>query len=404
MRFLICTDAPFATSGYSVQGKLAARALRDLGHAVAFLCTYGLHGADLEWDGFKLYQGGADPFANDRVQLAAKDWQADIVITLKDTFVFRPEAFQGLRWCPMVPVDHEPAPPAVGQILRHAYRPIAYAPNGVRELRKLGFDPLYAPHCYDPAVYFPVEKTEARRVMSIDPAAFVVGVVAVNRGGWPSRKAWPQLIEGFARALPEMPGALLYTHTWLGADGFEQAVNLPHEIAKWGIGPAVLPCEQERYKAGFPLAYMNAMYGALDVLLAVSLGEGFGVPTLEAQACARPVIVGAWAAQEDLCFGGWALQRSDALNFPDGQGASVYIPQPEAIAAALTHAYKTLREPGGAEKYGHMAWEGAQALTLERVRDEYWTGVVAALEAQMAEEGRRGVMRVIWPEEVLRCA
>jgi glycosyltransferase involved in cell wall biosynthesis len=201
-----------------------------------------------------------------------------------------------------------------------------------------------------------------------------------------------------------MPGALLYTHTWLGADGFEGAVNLPHEVARHGIGHVVLPCDQERYRAGFPLAYMNAMYGAIDALLAVSLGEGFGVPTLEAQACGRPVIVGAWAAQEDLCFGGWALQRADALAFADGQGANVYIPQPAAISDALAHAYTALKEPGEAERVGQMAYEGAQALTLERVRDEHWAGVAAALEAQIAGETRRGVQRIVWPEEVLRAA
>src|SRR5690242_1941900 len=98
LRILWCSDAPWASSGYSVETRLTAPRLAALGHEVALLCTYGLQGAVREWEGLRVYPGGADPFANDVIGHAARDWQADIVITLKDSFVFKPEAFQGLRW------------------------------------------------------------------------------------------------------------------------------------------------------------------------------------------------------------------------------------------------------------------------------------------------------------------
>jgi hypothetical protein len=74
----------------------------------ALLATFGLHGGMQEWEGIPVFPGGADAFSNDVIAKAARAWRADIVITLKDTIVFNPQAFQGLRWLPMVPIDHDP--------------------------------------------------------------------------------------------------------------------------------------------------------------------------------------------------------------------------------------------------------------------------------------------------------
>jgi hypothetical protein len=54
---------------------------------------------------------------------AARAWRADVVITLKDTIVFNPQAFQGLRWLPMVPIDHDPVTPMAIERARASYRP-----------------------------------------------------------------------------------------------------------------------------------------------------------------------------------------------------------------------------------------------------------------------------------------
>ena len=399
MRILWASDAPWSQSGYGVETRITAPRLAALGHEVALLTTYGLQGGKQVWEGLPVYPGGADPFGNDVIGQAARDWRADVVITLKDSFVFRPEAFQGLRWTPLVPVDHDPLPMQISSVLRAAYRPIAYAPNGFRSMRAAGFDPLYCPHGFDPAVFYPLDKAEARKAFNLPPDIFIVGMVAVNRGGVPSRKAWPQNIEAFARFAKDKPGARLFLHTHIGHDGFEGAINLPALVSQLGIGDKVLYCDQERYKAGFPDDYMRTFYAAMDVLNAVSLGEGFGIPTLEAQACGAPVIVGDWCAQEDLCFGGWKVPKDGALRFYDQQGAWVYLPQPDAIAAAMTAAYRTL----GSHAVAHnraLALEGAAPYAIDRIIAEHWQPALTELEAQIRAETSRGVLRIIRPEEI----
>lgn len=403
LRVLWCSDAPWATSGYSNQTRLFAPRLADLCD-LALLTTYGLHGGSLDWHGLKVYPGGADPFANDAIPLAAKDWQADIVITLKDTFVFNPQAFQGLRWCPLVPVDHEPAPPAVLGAVRHAYRPIAYAPNGVRALQAAGLDPLYAPHAYDPALLYPGDRDTARQALGLPADAFLVGTVAVNRGGVPSRKAWPQLIAGAGLARGRIPSLHYLAHTHHGMDRHEGAIPLPPLAGAAGLADRFIMPNEDVYKRGYTDDQMRTLYQALDVLLCVSLGEGFGIPTLEAQACGVPVIGGAWAAQADLIWGGWALRRDrDALAFVDQQDAAVYIPHPEAIARALIKAHADLADPVKAAPIQRKALRGAGAHEVSRVVADHWRPTLQALADQITRDSAkpRGVLRIVRPEEVL---
>lgn len=412
LRILWCSDAADATSGYSAITRQQAPAIADLGHDVALLATFGHHGAIREWhppqwaDGrvMRVYPGGADSFANDVIGHYARDWGADIVITLKDSFVFKPEAFQGLRWVPMVPVDHEPLPIPVSQVCRAAYRPIAYAPNGFRELRKAGFDPLYCPHTFDPRVFHPEDKGEARKFLGLPDDLFIVGSVAVNRGGIPSRKAWPQNLEAFKLFAKDKPNARYFLHTDLAGDGFEAGVPIQVLCEQLGIAGKVLFSDQEKYRRGlFPEQYLLAFYNAIDVLNAVSLGEGFGIPMLESQACGTPIIASDFAAARDLCFAGW--QVSEGIRFYDGQSSWTFIPKPEAIAEAMQDAWHTVRglatKPYRMEDYRARALAGAEEYKLERVIQSYWKPALEELERQIEQDkAGRGVLRVIKKEEV----
>lgn len=407
LRCLIASDAPWSSSGYANQVRQFAPKLRDLGHDVALLATFGLHGAVREWEGIRIYPGGADSFANDVIGHYARDWQADVVITLKDSFVFRPDAFQGLRWLPMTPCDHEPLPPPVQQIMHAAYRPIAYAPNGFRELRKAGFDPLYCPHSFDAAVYHPEDKEAARKFLGLPEDLFIIGTVAVNRGVVPSRKAWPQNLEAFALFARDKPDVRYFLHTDLAVDGYEGGVNIQALVAQlsgmygWDVGSRIIFCDQDRYRrGGFPEEYLLAFYNAIDVLNAVSLGEGFGIPALESQACGTPVILSDFAAHRDLCFAGWKV--SEGLRFYDGQGSYTFIPGPHAIAEAMESAYQWATDsPETQEALCSLATSGAAQYELSHVIQNHWKPALEELERQIeADRYGRGVLRIIRPEEV----
>ena len=401
LRVLWCSDAPYAKSGYSVETAMTARRLRH--HCdLALLATFGLHGARLDWEGIPLYPGGADPFANDVVKAAAQDWGANIVITLKDTFVFNPQAFEGLRWCPLVPCDHEPAPPQVVERLRYAYRPIAYAPQGFQALRDVGLDPLYCPHSYDPLIFHPEPRAEARKFLGLPDDIFIVGTVAVNRGGIPSRKAWAENLQAFALFARAHPDAFYYVHTALCDNGEEGGVPLRPLAASLGILDRIIPCNQDIYKAGYPDQYMLALYNSIDVLNAVSLGEGFGIPQLECQACGVPLITSEWAAARDLNFAGWQVEdkRGARIRFFDNQGSFVFLPDPEAIAEQLEAAYQALKDEGDRERRRAACLAAAAPYQIDRVVGEHWLPALAELEDSIRNTASRGVLRIVRREEV----
>ena len=406
LRVLWASDAPWANSGYSVETALAALRLKEHCH-FALLCTFGLHGGVQEWNGIPVFPGGADAFANDVIAKAAKAWQADVIITLKDALVFNPQSFNGFRWCPLVPCDHDPSSPQVIERVRQSYRPIAYAPHGFRALRLAGLDPFYAPHSYDPKVYYPMDKSEARKLFQLPDDLFIVGTVAVNRGGLPSRKTWVENLQAFALFAQDKPNVRYFVHTDLADEGYEAGIPLRPLMASLGILDKVLFCDQERYRyGGFAPEYMRHYYNSIDVLNAVSNGEGFGIPVLESQAVGTPVIVGDWCAHEDLCFAGWKVGKSEAHHWYDAQQAGwVYIANPVAIADRMAKAYWYWRmdyegRDSSFEEYAPMAVAGAAHYQIDTVIRDHWLPILAELERDIRTPKSRGVLRIIRREEV----
>jgi len=399
LRCLIVSDSPLASSGYSVQTGQIARALKDLGCEVGILCAFGHHGSVIDYHGIPMFPGGMDGFANDVIGPTAREFKADVVITLKDLWVYRPQEWgPGLRWIPLVPVDHDPIPQGIVQMIRqYAWETIAYSQFGKRELDKAGFAPYYAPHTFDPQTYPALDREQARKEMGIPDDVFVIGMVAVNRGTDPSRKAWPQNIEAFARFAAVNPKAMLYLHTHTGETGREGAVNLPGLCQQLGILDRVRFCDQAQYDRGFPVSYLNTFYHAIDVLNTVSVGEGFGIPTLEAQAVGTPVVCSGWTASEELHFAGVAIPKSEAFAYYDRQGSYIFLPNPDAIALAFDTMYQRLGRHSERVNLRARALSGSAPYAIDRVKETHWRPIVEAIVRRLQTEHSRGVLRIVPP-------
>jgi glycosyltransferase involved in cell wall biosynthesis len=203
-----------------------------------------------------------------------------------------------------------------------------------------------------------------------------VGMVAANKGN-PSRKAFCENIAAFKALHDKHPDALLYLHTMKGSNG-GQVVNLPEYIKSLGLveGKDVIFCDQYMQAIGFADEYMAALYNALDVHLLVSMGEGFGIPIVEAQAAGCPVIVGDWTAMSELCFSGWKVSKKEAHPFYTPLASYQWIPNVEAIADRLESAYRM----AGNEDYRKRARDGALAYDADKITQKYWKPVLAEIE------------------------
>jgi glycosyltransferase involved in cell wall biosynthesis len=240
-----------------------------------------------------------------------------------------------------------------------------------------GLDVRYVPHGVDTVKFSPGDLGEARDKLGWPKDAFICGMVAANKGT-PSRKSFPQQLEAFARFSRQHTDALIYLHTNKGVDDGLGGVNLPEFIAHLGITDKVRWCDEYQQIVGFPDDYMANVYRALDVLLSVSMGEGFGIPILEAQSCGCPVITGAWTSMDEITFGGWKIAREDAERWWTPLAAYQFWPRIGAIEEALEKAYA--RKIDGIIKHKcEQARAGALAYDADRVAAEFWTPVLDEL-------------------------
>jgi glycosyltransferase involved in cell wall biosynthesis len=207
-------------------------------------------------------------------------------------------------------------------------------------------------------------------------------MVAMNKGN-PSRKAFCQQMKAFKVFHDKHPDTILYMHTIKSEEGQQSGVNLV-EYAKFidlKINQDVFFPDALTIINGYPDIFLNAVYNASDVFLSVTMGEGFGIPIVEAHAAGCPVIVGDWTSMSELCFSGWKVRPDEAQEQWSMLGAIQYSPNWEAIADRLEMAY-TMR---GNQDYRNRAREGALQYDIENVIEKYWTPVMAEINERVQD-------------------
>ena len=345
--------------------------------------NYGLQGAPLDitegGQTARVLPTGLTVHGNDILASHARHAKADIVITLYDAWVFDPMVTTHFRWCPWLPVDHDPAPPPVIRAVKGAYQPIAYSRFGQDRLKQAGIDAAYVPHGVDTNVYRPIDRTYARKKVqfpeALDGYDFLAVMVAANKG-MPSRKSFGQVLQAWRDFVKDgHENALLYMHTHAGQElqgmDLEEllgALELPHKN--------VLFADPYWQILGYPDDYLANVYSAADVLLSPSMGEGFGLPIVEAQACGCPVITGNWTSMPELTFAGWTVE-GDPFYTP--QGSWQYVPYVKGILEAISIAY----EARGDKEVRKLARKEALAYDVDAVLKEHWAPLLAELAAEL---------------------
>jgi glycosyltransferase involved in cell wall biosynthesis len=382
MRINWFSNSPWAPTGYGNQTRVFVPRLRALGHEMSITAFYGLQGAPLGWEGIPVYPVAKHPYGQDIMNAHAVNSRAELIISLLDIWVCQPENLT-LPWFPWFPIDHEPIPDKVLEKARQATKGITMSKFGRRMAENAGLDTFYIPHGVDTRVFQPVDRAKAREYVGLPADAFIVGMVAANKGN-PPRKAFYEQIQAFARLKLAHSDALLYLHTDDGTHGGE-TVNLVKYCERLGLRPGadVLFCDQYINALGFKDDYMVAMYNSLDVMMLASLGEGFGSPLIEAQACGCPVITGEWTAMGELVFGGWKIPKGEAQpEYHDYFDAYQWRVNIDAVEQRLYAAY----EMRGVDSLRARARDGALAYDADRVTEKYWKPALAEMERIVHEQ------------------
>ena len=379
MRILWHSVAPWIKTGYGTQTGLFAKRLRDqLGHDVA-ISTWTMRGGMMEYDGLPIYPGAQDGYGNDVVGMHARHFNAELVVTLTDSWVFKPLAMKGIPWVAWTPIDHDPVPPGVSFALKNGYGvPVAYSRFGVEKMTEAGLAPLYAPHGCHEDYFVHVSKKAARKALGLPQDAFIVGMVGVNQGA-PNRKSYPQSLEAFSKFKKKRPDAFLYMHTRLVSG---MGLNLEKLIEHLGIeaGSYKVPRPYDLL-LGEPESHLNLVYSAMDVFLCPNMGEGFGVPIIEAQASGVPIVGTNFSTMPELCFFGELIE---GIPYYTNQSSYQRIPTVQAIVRGLEKVYdydrETLRKGSARARRGIK-----RGYHPDTVTTEHWGPVLEQAKARIGD-------------------
>jgi glycosyltransferase involved in cell wall biosynthesis len=116
------------------------------------------------------------------------------------------------------------------------------------------------------------------------------------------------------------------------------------------------------------------------VLLNPAMGEGFGLPVLEAQACGVPAIVTDFTAMSEVCAAGWKVGY-DRVRTP--MRAWQAWPDVAEVVAAL-EACHALSSPER-RALAARAREHALGYDVERVMEQHWLPALEEIEQRLAD-------------------
>jgi glycosyltransferase involved in cell wall biosynthesis len=349
LKIMLSSNAPWSPSGYAQQAVQFLPLMAKEGYKTSCVAFYGLEGGNVNIEGVEYYPKiPGDTWGDSAVVNHQKHFKPDVIFTLQDIWTLNPEHLKKFnKWIPIVPIDHEPTPPAILERLKLAYRVVTYSQFGHRQLKDEGIHSTYIPHTVKTDVFKPMGddfNLELRKTLGIPADTFLFGVVAANKDN-PPRKGFEFTLEAFKRFNQEYPNSALYFHTLL-----DQAGGFPirHYAKHLGIEKHIYHTDPYNMLHTMQQSDMAQLYNVFDAYLSPSLNEGFGVPIIEAQSCGVPAIATDFTAMRDLIVDGetgYKIKVGSTRFTP--LLSNVAVPDVNSLYESMVKVYKADRKAMG---------------------------------------------------------
>ncbi|MBN8417454.1 MAG: glycosyltransferase family 4 protein [Verrucomicrobia bacterium] len=256
---------------------------------------------ELPYEVMPAWQGG-DMWGMNRFRHLCTEFDPAAVVINNDWWnvaEFTKIAPEGVRITGYMPVDGGNLDPAAMQELNRLHAAVWYTDFGHQAAVAGGFTGRrhVIPHGIDTEVFQPVDRHEARRQMglSVPADAFIVGNVNRNQ----PRKRLDLTIQIFAAWIKQhnIADAYLLLHCAQRDTGWD----LRRVAGYHGVADRLIFTGADNIRDMQEASRLKQLYSSLDLQMTTTLGEGWGLTTMEGMACGVPQIV-----PEASALGEWA--------------------------------------------------------------------------------------------------
>jgi glycosyltransferase involved in cell wall biosynthesis len=317
---------------------------------------------------FKMYPSSnrfqTAPFGEQRIREVVEKEKPDIVFTINDMWIINEQYRQiqdlhkagNFKFVGYAPMDSYGWVGCLADTANDWDAIISYTEFGAHEFVKGGIRKPIAviPHGVTPGQFYPLDKTECRKKLGLDPDDFIV--FNGNRNQF--RKRIDITIKAFAEFAVGRPDAKLYLHMGLKDQGWDVMGLFAREMTRAGLDPngRIIMTAQTDGPPNVSVDMLNTIYNACDVGVNTCKGEGWGLVNFEHAACGVPQVVPNHTSCKEIFDGYGELIRCDHIDADTNYGREMPCPSSEHLVEILEQLHEV---PEICDKIGKKCYERA---------------------------------------------
>ena len=354
------------------------------------------------------------PFGEDRIREVVEKEKPDIVFTINDMWIIN-EQYKRIKdlhdqklfkFVGYAPMDSYGWTGCLDETANDWDGVISYTEFGAHEFIRGGIrKPItIIPHGITANQFYPMDKAEARKRLSLKDDIFIV--FNGNRNQF--RKRIDITVEGFAKFAKDKPDTQLYLHMGLKDQGWDVMPLFARAMQREGIDPngRIILTAQTQGPPNVEVEFLNTIYNAVDVGVNTCKGEGWGLVSHEHAACRVAQVVPNHTSCKEIFEGYGRLIRCDHVDVDTNYSREMPCPSSDHLAAILTALYEDREKLAATAELCYLratderfSWDTI-AHQFGEVFQEVLTPVVETTETQPKKKKKRGrpVKRSVYSE------